>query len=214
MKERTDRPYTSEQLKTAKASILSSAPPQGRGAREYIQQLKIHSEDLEGKRVLDLGAGNGLRFARELPSEGIRAEVVSYSPAFFDGKVWNEEGGREHISDPLVVAGMAEELPFAENSFDTVTMFYVTMYFRDDRRMHTCLSEIVRVLKPKGVAYIGPLVNIKKEENENNDTNRRWLNQQKVAAVLEGKAIASWEEVSRIKNKAETYTLRIVKNKE
>ena len=213
MKE-SNRPYTPDELKTAKDSIISSIPFEGRSAEEYIHQLGIRREDLDGKRVLDLGAGSEITFARELPSQGIQAEVISYSPAFIDGKIWGRDGKRKQIPERLVVEGMAEELRFANNSFDTVVMFYVTIYFNRDERMAATLSEIVRVLKPEGVAYIGPIFDYRNEEVNGIDRSRRWLDQEKVIQFLQGKAEATWEKAPNVPAGHKALTLRIVKNKE
>src|SRR3990167_9513199 len=171
MKERTDRPYTPPQLDRAIGSIKDSVPWEGREAAEYIRQLNIRPEDLEGKRVLDLGAGRDLNFARNLPEEGIHAEVVSLSPAFSFLHPYIARDGAE--AGKLAVAGMAEELPFKENTFDTVVMFYVTLHIDTDERMAASLNEAVRVLKPEGVVYDRPLIPAGNPSAGTNRNNRR-----------------------------------------
>ncbi|RJQ34345.1 class I SAM-dependent methyltransferase [Candidatus Parcubacteria bacterium] len=157
MKERPDRPYSREDLIKAINSLDNSIPSEGRSAGEYLHQLNIRTENLEGKRVLDLGSGSNLNLARQLPEEGIQAEVISFSPGFYHGKTWNERAERADEARTLTVAGMAEELPFADGSFDTVLAFYVTIYLQDSKRIEIAISEMIRVLKPGGAAYIGPI---------------------------------------------------------
>lgn len=206
--------YSQEEYKVAQDSISSSVPSMGRNVREYLLQLGIRREDLEGKQVLDLGAGSNLALERGLPKEGIHAHVISCSPAFKEGKVWTEHGTREPIDSKNVVAAMAEELPFSDNTFDTVVMFYVTIYFNRDERMRDALTEIVRVLKPGGVAYIGPLLLNVNTTSGGIDRNRRWLDQEKVNGYLVGKAVLEWETARDTPSGAKARTLRIVKNKE
>ena len=211
MKEKIPRPYDAYQLDKAISSVSDSVPWEGREAAEYIKQLNIRPEDLEGKRVLDLGAGRDLNFARNLPEEGIHAEVVSLSPAFSFLHPYIARDGAE--AGKLAVAGMAEELPFKENTFDTVVMFYVTLHIDTDERMAASLNEAVRVLKPEGVVYIGPLISVGNRPS-GIDRNKRWLEEDKVKAILNGKAGAVWEKAPNVPAGAEAVTLRIVKNAE
>ena len=209
MREKIKRPYNPQQLDKATSSVSDSVPWEGREAAEYIKQLNIRPEDLEGKRVLDLGAGRDLNFARGLPEENIHAEVVSLSPAFSFLHPYIARDGAE--AGKLAVAGMAEELPFKENTFDTAVMFYVTMHIVSDQRMKACITEIVRVLKPEGVAYIGPIMLVKNQPPRI-DKNKRWLDQEKINSILEGKATASWEVVPNVPAGSEARTLKVVKN--
>lgn len=210
MKE-VSRPYSPHQLERAEGSITDSIPWEGREAAIYIHQLSIHKEHLEGKRVLDLGAGRDRNFARNLPEEGIHAEVISLSPAF---EYLHPHLGKDpHESARLAVAGMGEELPFKEKSFDTVVMFYVSLHIDTDERMAAILKEIVRVLKPGGVAYIGPLMVI---ENQvaGIDRNKRWLDEQKVTQALEGAAVPVWNIAPNVPAGQKAKTLLITKNNE
>ncbi|RJR14482.1 class I SAM-dependent methyltransferase [Candidatus Parcubacteria bacterium] len=195
----------------AKGTITNSFPWEGREAAVYLYQLGIQEEHLEGRRVLDLGAGRDLNFAKNLPEEGIHAEVISLSPAF--EYLHTHLAKDPHESTRLAVAGMGEELPFKENSFDTVVMFYVTLHIDTDERMVAILKEIVRVLKPEGVAYIGPLMII---ENQTTgiDRSKRWLDQQKVNEALKGTAVATWNIAPNVPAGQKAKTLFITKNKE
>ena len=57
-------------------------PSGGRGIATYEKQLMFDRKDLEGKKILDLGAGPEVKFAKELGESGINAEVISLSPDF------------------------------------------------------------------------------------------------------------------------------------
>jgi len=213
MKERPDRPYSREDLIKAINSIDNSIPSEGRSAHEYVHQLNIRTEDLESKRVLDLGSGSNLNLARQLPEEGIQAEIISFSPGFYHGKTWDRRAERADEAGTLAVAGMAEELPFADRSFDTVLAFYVTIYLQDSKRIEIVISEMIRVLKPGGVAYIGPIFVLDPVRKVRGiDTNRVWLDRYYIAGLLEGKAQPTWERAPFADREA--YSIRVVKNKE
>ena len=140
--------------------------------------------------MLDLGAGAYLQFSQGLKKVGIVADVVSFSPAFADKKWFNKSGKRE--SDKIV-AGMGEELPFADRTFDRIVCLDVVEHLQTRERYLIFLKEITRVLAHQGVAYIGPTaegkdnragVIIPKQELENileNKVNVEWkLVQQKL----------------------------------
>src|SRR3989344_8471340 len=113
------RPYSRRELEQAKASILHAQGYQDKGLEAYMFGLNIPSfDDFKGKRVLDLGAGAHLQFARGLEKAGINADVVSLSPAFAD-KYWREAMKGRKESD-MLVAAMGEQLPFADESFDRI----------------------------------------------------------------------------------------------
>ena len=154
------RPYSRRELEQAKASILHAQGYQDKGLEAYMFGLNIPSfDDFKGKRVLDLGAGAHLQFARGLEKAGIKADVVSFTPAFAD-KSWRDNIEKRRQSDKIVT-GMAEELPFADASFDRVVSLDVPEHIGSYERYILYLKEIVRVLAPDGVAYIGPASEMK-----------------------------------------------------
>ena len=213
MKERAGRPYTRGDFFSAVGSIDNSIPIEGRSAGEYLDLLKINRDDLDGKRVLDLGAGNNLNFVRQLSAGGIHADVISFSPAFFQGKTWDEgiQGAEE--AGRRAVAGMAEELPFAAHSFDVIVAFYLTMYIQTDKGIADTLNEIVRVIRPGGVRYSGPVSAAQAGMMRGGvDTNKKWLNKESIIQILSDKAGVTWERIGRPQREA--YTIRVVKNSE
>ncbi|UGQ47370.1 class I SAM-dependent methyltransferase [Massilia endophytica] len=96
-----------------------------------------------GEAVLDVAAGNGnatLAAARRF------ARVVStdYVPALL------EKGAARARAEGLAVqfqAADAEDLPFADNTFDAVLSSYGVMFAPDHRK---AASELLRVLRPGG----------------------------------------------------------------
>ena len=91
-----------------------------------------------GSRVLDLGAGTG-KLTRMLVPLGARVVAVEPLAAM-----------REHLARALpdvpLTAGVAEDLPFADGSFDAVICAQAFHWFEGVR----ALAEIHRVLRPGG----------------------------------------------------------------
>ncbi|GAA2743212.1 MULTISPECIES: demethylmenaquinone methyltransferase [Kitasatospora] len=92
-----------------------------------------------GQRVLDLGAGTG---TSSLPFLEAGADVV---PCDFSVGML-AEGKRRHPELPLT-AGDATKLPFADDSFDAVTISFALRNVQDTA---AALSEMHRVTKPGG----------------------------------------------------------------
>src|SRR6266436_10298532 len=96
--------------------------------------------DLRGLRVLDLGCGNGC-YTEELAR---RAEFV----CGIDLHMPHLQAFQEAIPR---VQGRGEQLPFASDSFDAVTMIEVLEHTESDAKV---LTECFRVLKPGGLLVL------------------------------------------------------------
>ncbi len=98
---------------------------------------------LSGKRVLEIGCGDGARSPKieemcgTLVSIEPRAESIAYARANNPGKAIRYEVGR------------AEELDFADHSFD-VAIFTLSLHHVPVESMQKALAEAARVLKPGG----------------------------------------------------------------
>jgi demethylmenaquinone methyltransferase/2-methoxy-6-polyprenyl-1,4-benzoquinol methylase len=95
-----------------------------------------------GAHVLDVACGTGL-VIRELHRRyGCRITALDQSPGML-------AGARERTAalgaDVTLVEGRAEELPFADASFDALTFTYLLRYVDD---VHGTLTELARVLRP------------------------------------------------------------------
>jgi ubiquinone/menaquinone biosynthesis C-methylase UbiE len=115
-------------------------------ASEEAGLREMRRELLKGARgrVLELGAGTGLNL--ELyPREGLKSLTVTEpDPHMF--KQLRQRGAEVCAGAELVQAG-AEELPFEDNSFDTVVVTLVLCTVPDQP---AALKEISRVLAPGG----------------------------------------------------------------
>ncbi len=145
---------------------INKGPEGGRTLKDYERLLKFKKEDLENKFVLDLGAGPKARFAKELERSGIKATVISLSPDYADTEhreLFKPAGleklitilKREKGKDKLEIAGIGEELPFKDGSFDEILALWSISEWAE-HTYERWIPEIYRVLKQGGVARIGP----------------------------------------------------------
>lgn len=116
----------------------------GSGAWYRRRVLRDHGL-MPGQRVLDIAVGTGL-LAREaaglVQADGL---VVGLDPSF--GMLTQ---ARANLM-PALVQGRAEALPFADASFDMVTMGYALRHMADFANV---FQEFRRVLKPGGKLLI------------------------------------------------------------
>ena len=95
-----------------------------------------------GERVLDLAAGTGTSSVA-LAKSGANVVAADFSPGML------EVGRQKHGQNPLVefVEADATKLPFADNSFDAVTMSFGLRNVVEPKK---ALAELYRVTKPGG----------------------------------------------------------------
>jgi SAM-dependent methyltransferase len=110
----------------------------------YAVKIRIGKIDetleLKGKRVLDLGCGNGC-YTAELARRGAHVCGV-------DIQMSHLKAFRQLIPR---VQGVGENLPFASGAFDVVTMIEVLEHTECDRAV---LEESCRILKPGGLLIL------------------------------------------------------------
>jgi len=107
--------------------------------RRWRRQVAATLGLAPGMRVLDLAAGTG---ASSLPfaSAGAHPVACDFSPGML-------AVGRRTHPDLTFVAGDALALPFADNSFDAVT---ISFGLRNVADVHTVLAELLRVTRSGG----------------------------------------------------------------
>jgi SAM-dependent methyltransferase len=110
----------------------------------YQAELLCETADLQaGWRVLDVAAGSG-NAALAAARRGCQAVGVDYVPALLERGRLRAEA--EHLLVEFV-AGDAEQLPFADDSFDAVVSIYGVMFAPHHQR---AADELLRVCRPGG----------------------------------------------------------------
>lgn len=126
----------------AAAYLSSSVHADG----QEFAQLRERVEGIAAARVLDLGCGAGHVSFRVAD---LADEVVAYdlSPRMLE--VVAAAASERGLGNIRTVQGVAESLPFADNSFDVVCSRFSAHHWRD---VGLALREARRVLKPGGLA--------------------------------------------------------------
>jgi SAM-dependent methyltransferase len=103
--------------------------------------------DVHGLDVLDVGCGEGA-LARKLAGAGAR--VVGVDPST---RAVSRARSEDSSESSRYVVGAAQELPFADASFDVV-VFFNSLHHVPESSMDAALEEARRVLRPGGVLYV------------------------------------------------------------
>jgi len=106
--------------------------------------------NLADKRVLDVGCGDGTLAAAAWEC-GADVTGLDASPAMIEAAV---RTARVHRAEIDLAVGQAEQLPFADGSFDLVVSITTLCFVADAAG---ALGEMARVLKPGGVLVIAEL---------------------------------------------------------
>jgi len=131
-----------------------------RGSLEFFTHIKIlhdraygyaneilNLNRLQGCKLLELAPGVGLDTV-EFAAHGADVTAIDLSPACLE--LARMSLACRGLTGKIEI-GNVEELPYPDNHFDIVVARGLFMYTRDDRRL---LDELLRVLKPGGVAQI------------------------------------------------------------
>ncbi|MCM3431712.1 class I SAM-dependent methyltransferase [Brevibacillus agri] len=110
--------------------------------RRGIQNVRINLIQKAQGKVLEIGSGTGLNFPFYLQAE----QVVAIEPEPLMRKQSLLRANKSRVPIEVILAG-AEELPFLDNSFDTVVGTLVLCTIPDPQK---ALEEIRRVCKPNG----------------------------------------------------------------
>ena len=151
-------PPHSRELPYSRGSILGCPIAEGRDLQEYMLNFNINLDELNTKAILDLGAGLHNRFAEELKKSGICARVVALSPDYSEKRFATVT--RKESPTGMLVAGLGQKLPFADESFDTIYALHLNEWLRSEEDLFLILSEMARTLKREGVGKFGPFYDV------------------------------------------------------
>ena len=143
----------------------------------YLSVLDLNLEELKCKKILDIGAGPG-EFATEAKRHGI--DITSIDKVI--GGTGVEKVTNKEIT---YVAGIAEELPFKDESFDLVVSVaaYNGVSLED---FVNRLGEVRRVLKSGGEYRFGPgIIELQISQNEKEEYRNISSKQPKEMTVIE-----------------------------
>lgn len=127
---------------------LSGQKAPGRSMEEYMADLGMTAEDIDGKDILDLGSSATARFEHEV---GERANVISLSPDYA------AEEHRERLpAETKAVAGIGQQLPFKNESFDQILAYHLTEHITA-QELEEVLIEAARVLREGGQMRLMPI---------------------------------------------------------
>ena len=103
------------------------------------------------KTILDLATGTA-DLAIALAKRNPQAHIIGIDISKKMLEIGKTKVAKRHLEDQIELCyGDATTLPFEDNTFDIVTVAFGVRNFED---LDKGLSEIRRVLKPKGMAYI------------------------------------------------------------
>jgi demethylmenaquinone methyltransferase / 2-methoxy-6-polyprenyl-1,4-benzoquinol methylase len=134
--------------------LLSAALSFGQDPR-WRRALVSAVAPVSGERVLDVATGTGMVAAELIARSGCSvvgvdqsAEMLSAARARFDAPhAFEGHGaavGAERRARVELIEGQAEELPFADGSFDALTFTYLLRYVDDPRATVRELARVVR----------------------------------------------------------------------
>lgn len=112
-------------------------------SRALIEDAHI----LSGQTVLDVGGGSGEPSLTIAPTIGERGSIAYTDPAAGMVRVARDEAARRGLTNISFHQCPAEQLPFADNSFDAAVSRLSVMFFPD---VLAGQREVLRVVKPGG----------------------------------------------------------------
>lgn len=115
--------------------------------RRRNAEVIVETLDLEGKRVVDVGCGDG-NLTRMMAKHGASVIGVECSPRQL-AKAWKAD----KVADERVVEGVGQALPVEDGSADIV-VFFNSLHHIPAEHMAQALAEAHRVLVPGGMVYV------------------------------------------------------------
>ncbi|WP_035796493.1 class I SAM-dependent methyltransferase [Clostridium akagii] len=123
-------------------------------------QIELFSQVVDKEdKILDVGCGYG-RTLNELYLQGFKN---LFGIDFSEKMV---KRGTEQFSGLNLCVKRGKNLPYEDNSFDSIILFAVLTCIAKDEEQVFLMKEIKRVLKPKGILYINDFLLNTDERNE------------------------------------------------
>lgn len=110
---------------------------------------------IKGKTVLDIGGGySSLAHDAEFAGFGASIFNLDLPGVFFEGK----KNEKARLNASYNVAGLGHELPFRDESIDTVLATYsLPFYLHNTDHAEGYWNELLRVIKPAGTISVAPM---------------------------------------------------------
>lgn len=210
IEEEHENPLNLNERELAEGSLKTE-----RGVEEYKCLLQLLDEDLEGKKILDIGSGPSHKFGTEAEKKYKDTKVVSLDYSFDQSKLEYQDDfdhsprGKLKIDDKspgntrgeMLVKGFFTRLPFKIGSFDlVVSSAAIPLYLSKEEEISKAIEEVIRVLKEGGKARLGPVSHVEVVDTDYrkniNETHRQ-------RTMLEGEGKKLLDSVmKKFKNKA------------
>ena len=125
--------------------ISDREPEDGSGSPWHVM-AKPHLQDIQGKRVLEIGCGRG-GFSKYLLEQGAHLTAADFSSAAIDitRRLLQDAPGCETLVADI------QAIPYPDNYFDTVISLETLEHVPDPDKG---LAELIRVVKPGGKIVI------------------------------------------------------------
>jgi len=134
---------------------------QNRLNRKISKEMLVHCKEhikINGKTILDIGCGAGECLVTFAIDGGIVTGLTPRNIEIETAKIWLKQ---QKLKGTLV-KGVAEDLPFEDNSFDMIILAQCIEHVKD---RDVVMDEMYRVLKPKGHLLITAPNNIQPYEH-------------------------------------------------
>ncbi len=153
-----------EEIIQKQRNIPSTSRTEEEIAGCYDLKVEELEELLKNKKIFDFGCGKS-ELSKELKSKNINTDIISYDikkESLLESEAENS------------VQGPGENLPFSDESFDSILATYSLPYWASSEDMiENNFKELLRVLKKDGTLCIAPITDISNRPALHNDPKLR-----------------------------------------
>lgn len=127
-------------------------------SQRILENLELTTEDLEGKKILDIGSGGA-----SLALDNLQSHVVSIDPKYgsdYDTDNYIINNAEKQLKKKKLphLSGLSEELPFSNDTFDLILSHFGSPMYQTERNsleiaeklVKKAIKEMARVLKEGG----------------------------------------------------------------